>query len=198
MLRDDFKIQRFSGPDVKKYIHELAALRIKIFRDYPYLYQGDLEYEEKYLKTYTDCPASVLILVFAGKKVVGASSAIPLKFETPGIQKPFLNANYPIDTIFYFGESVLLHECRGHKIGEHFFSEREAAAKEQGYSITAFCAVKRPPNDARRPPDFHPLDPFWQRMGYTRHDDLIGHISWTEIGAEKETDKPMTFWLKTL
>lgn len=198
MIKDNISIKRFSGPDVKKYIHELAKLRIKIFHDYPYLYEGDLSYEEKYLKTYTDCPHSVLVLVFANDKVVGASSAIPLQYETDAIKKPFQEADYNIDTIFYFGESVLLHEFRGHKIGERFFAEREAAALEQGYKFTAFCAVKRAANDTRKPKDFHPLDQFWQRMGYTKHDDLTALMSWTEIGETEETAKPMTFWLKQL
>lgn len=194
----NLKVERLSGPDVKQYISALAALRIKIFHNYPYLYEGNLAYEEKYLKTYTDCPHSVLILVFADNNIVGASTAIPLKYEPPAIQKPFIDAHYDVDKIFYFGESVLLPEYRGNKIGERFFAEREAAAREQGYATTAFCAVKRDTNHPKRPKNFHPLDQLWQRMGYLQHPELVAYMSWAEIGETQESPKPMTFWLKQL
>ena len=46
-------IQRFVGRQVQPYIQELARLRIEIFRDFPYLYEGDLDYEAQYLQTYS-------------------------------------------------------------------------------------------------------------------------------------------------
>jgi hypothetical protein len=39
-------IQRISGAALAVYIPELARLRIQVFRDFPYLYDGDLDYEK--------------------------------------------------------------------------------------------------------------------------------------------------------
>ncbi len=192
------QVIRLSGDEIQRYIPDLAALRIKIFHDYPYLYEGDLEYEKKYLQTYTRCPYSVLVLALDDSKVVGASTAIPLQYETEEIRNPFLVANMNVDRIFYFGESVLLHAYRGQKIGERFFAERESAAREQGYSVAAFCAVERPADHPRKSEDWHPLDAFWTRLGYVKHPELTTAFSWKEIGEEKETLKPMTFWIKHL
>lgn len=192
------QITRLAGADVQPYIPALAALRIHIFKDFPYLYEGDRAYEEKYLKTYSESPSAVIVLVKDGDKVVGASTAIPLRDETKEFKAPFIAANMDINTIFYFGESLLLPAYRGQQIGRRFFAEREAAAREQGCTITAFCSVERPPDHPKRPPNWYPLDAFWKSLGYKKHPELKTTYHWKEVGDDKETSKPMIFWLKQL
>lgn len=195
----ELRVIRFKGAAASQYIPQLAELRYKVFRDYPYLYEGDdPNYEENYLRTYTACPESILVLIFDNDRVVGASTAIPLEFETTECQKPFLENNIVVKNVFYFGESVLLHPYRGQNIGKRFFAEREAAAREYGCKITAFCAVERPANDPRRPADYWPLDAFWQKLGYQKHPALRTEYEWKEIGESVLSAKPMVFWLKTL
>ena len=63
-MSSSIHIERFSGLALEKYISDLARLRIEVFRDFPYLYDGDLEYEENYLKTYINCPESTIVLAF--------------------------------------------------------------------------------------------------------------------------------------
>lgn len=198
-MQSNLKIIRFKGPAVTTYIPQLAELRRKVFRDYPYLYEDDdPDYEINYLRTYTACPESVLVLVFDDEKVVGASTAVLLEFETPECQKPFLENNIKVKDVFYFGESVLLHQYRGLGIGNRFFAEREAAAREYGCKIAAFCAVERSPTDPRRPPDYQPLDAFWQKLGYQKHPELHTEYEWKEIDEKTLSPKPMVFWLKML
>jgi len=198
-MQNNLKIIRFKGPAVEKYVLQLAELRKQIFRDYPYLYEADdSDYEVNYLRTYIACPETALVLVFDGEQVVGASTAIPLEFETPEFQKPFLENKMNVKDIFYFGESVLLPQYRGLGIGKRFFAEREAAAREYGCKITAFCAVERALTDPRRPPDYQPLDKFWQKLGYQKYPTLHTEYEWKEIGETIATPKPMVFWLKNL
>jgi hypothetical protein len=42
-------IKTVSGKDFEPYLLRLANLRIKIFREYPYLYDGNIEDEKQYL-----------------------------------------------------------------------------------------------------------------------------------------------------
>jgi GNAT superfamily N-acetyltransferase len=197
-MTSPLRIIRLKGQEIVPFISELAALRIKIFHDYPYLYEGDLEYEKKYLKTYTDCPEVILVLVFDQDRIVGASTALPLKFETPNVIEPFRQHIYNINSIFCFGESILLPEYRGQQIGKQFFAERENAAREQGYKIATFFEVIRSPDDPRRPSYWHPLNSFWEKLGYEKHSELNSSYSWKEIGETEESPKPITFWLKQL
>ena len=123
------ELKRLSGDALKQYIPELASLRIEVFRDFPYLYDGDTEYEARYLQTYIQCPESVVVLAFDGDKVVGASTGIPLKFETDEVKAPFIKAGLNIDEIFYCGESVLISKYRGQGAGVAFFDHREDHAR---------------------------------------------------------------------
>ena len=103
-------VQRLSGDAIDPYLSELAQLRIQVFREFPYLYQGSAAYEEKYLKIYAGTPDSVLVLVRDGERVVGASSGLPLMAEPPDVIQPFTACGYDARRIFYYGESVLLPE----------------------------------------------------------------------------------------
>ncbi len=193
------RLERLSGEQLVHYIPELAKLRIKVFRDFPYLYDGDLDYEERYLKTYIEAPDSVIVLAFDGDKVVGASTGIPLKHETKEVKQPFIDAGYAIDKVFYCGESVLISDYRGQGAGVAFFEHREAHALETGsFEYSCFCGVQRPEDDPRRPADYVPLDDFWRKRGYEKHPELNTTFNWKELDEAEESAKPMTFWMKKL
>ncbi|HEC58374.1 hypothetical protein LCGC14_0946630 [marine sediment metagenome] len=192
-------LKRLSGEQLVRYIPELAQLRIQVFRDWPYLYDGDLAYEEKYLQTYIQAPDSVIVLAFDGDKVVGASTGIPLKYETEEVKQPFIDAHYDIDKVFYCGESVLISSYRGQGAGVAFFEHREAHAHKIGsFEYSCFCGVQRPDNHPARPADYVPLDAFWRKRGYEKHLKLNTTFSWKELGETDESPKPMTFWMKKL
>ncbi len=196
-MAKDIRIERWSGAALEQFIPDLARLRIEVFRDFPYLYDGDFDYEKKYLQTYIDCPESVIVIAFDGAKVVGASTAIPMKYETEQLQKPFLEHGYDLDEVFYCSESVLNKAYRGLGIGVRFFEQREAHADDLGgFKHVCFCCVERPVNHPRRPADYVPLDLFWNKRGYVKHPELTTSYIWKDLDDVDETPKPMTFWLK--
>ncbi|NOT85135.1 MAG: GNAT family N-acetyltransferase [Methylococcaceae bacterium] len=196
-MPNNIHIERKSGADLQRYIAELARLRIEVFREFPYLYDGDLSYEEKYLQTYSNCAESVIVLAFDGDKIIGASTAIPLKYETEEVKRPFVEQGYHPDEVFYCGESVLNKAYRGLGLGVKFFEQREAhAADLGGFKHLCFCCVERPVDHPRRPADYVPLDAFWNKRGYFKHPELKTTYTWKDLDEIQETPKPMTFWLK--
>jgi GNAT superfamily N-acetyltransferase len=193
------QIRTFTGAAVAPHFDAVAALRIAVFHDWPYLYAGDREYEKKYLATYAKSPESLFVLAFDGGRVIGASTGIPLTDETAAFQKTFLDRGIELGDVFYFGESVLLKEYRGHGLGHRFFDEREGYARRLNrFKLTAFCSVERDARDPRRPADFRPNDVFWSKRGYTRQDDMFCTIDWREIGATAESAHRLRFWLRDL
>lgn len=196
-MSQQIEIIRLSGAPLKAYIPELARLRMEVFRDFPYLYDGSLEYEEEYLQTYVDTDESVIVLALDGKQVIGASTGIPMRHENDEFTLAFLDSGYDSDRIFYCAESVLNRDYRGHGLGVRFFDEREAHARERGgFDYTSFCCVERPVDHPLRPPGYVPLDKFWTNRGYTRHPKLVTRYKWKDVDKDEETWKPMTFWLK--
>lgn len=193
------KVIRISGHELNEHLLDVAQLRIRVFRDFPYLYDGDFDYEKRYLQTYTESQGSVVVLAMDDDKVVGASTALPLQHETHEVKAPFVAAGYAIDNIFYFGESVLLPEYRGRGVGVAFFENREAHARDTGsFAQCCFCAVQRPTDHPLRPVDYQPLDVFWRRRGYQEQSNLVAHYSWKDVGEQEESPKPMVFWMKSL
>ncbi|TSA39842.1 MAG: GNAT family N-acetyltransferase [Methylococcaceae bacterium] len=190
-------IKRLSGEDLIPYINDLARLRIEVFRAFPYLYDGSVAYEKKYLQTYIDNPASVMVLALDGDTVVGASTAIPMQYETMELKQPFIEQGYDLEQVFYCSESVLNSQYRGLGIGVRFFEEREAHASSLGgFKHITFCCVERPSNHPLKPVDYVSLERFWEKRGYRKHPELHTTYCWKDVDRDEETPKPMTFWLK--
>lgn len=196
MCRIQLKVVR--GTDLLVYSEALARLRITVFRDWPYLYEGSLEYERGYLKKYAACPDSVVALALDGDEVVGASTALPLTAADSDFQNAFRGSPYEIESIFYLGESVLLPEYRGQGLGHQFFDAREAQAVRCGARYTAFCAVERSMKDPRRPANYQALDPFWTKRGYRKHPRIQAIFDWRETGESLESEHHLSFWMKEL
>ena len=192
-------IRSFTGDAVAPYLDDVARLRIDVFRAFPYLYDGDVGYEASYLATYARTAESLFVLAFDGARVVGASTGIPLADETAAFRQPFVERGIALGRVFYFGESVLQPEYRGHGLGHRFFDEREGYARRLGrFDTTAFCAVVRAADDPRRPPDYRANDEFWAKRGYIRQADMQCAIEWKEVGADASSPHRLAFWLRPL
>lgn len=187
------------GPAVTPYLDDLARLRTTVFRDWPYLYEGNLAYERDYLAAYANSSRSVFVLALDGDRVIGASSGLPLADDAEAFQQPFRARGMAVDAVFYFGESVLLRAYRGQGLGHRFFDEREAHARRAGpFRWTAFCSVERAATDPRRPDDYRPNDVFWGKRGYQRQDDMFCALDWAECGDATPCAHQLRFWLRPL
>lgn len=192
------RVEPLTGASVAAHLGDVARLRIEVFRDYPYLYDGDLDYEERYLAAFAASRDGVIVAAFDGREVVGASTAAPLSAQADGITAPFRERSIDLARYFHFGESVLRRRYRGQGVGVRFFALREAHALTHGATHAAFCAVVRPDDHPDRPGDYLALDTFWRKRGYAPAPGLLCRIGWKEIGEAEETEKPMQFWTKRL
>jgi GNAT superfamily N-acetyltransferase len=192
------RIECATGAAIARHFDALAALRISVFREYPYLYEGSLAYEREYLAGYAGSPDSLVVVACDGDRVVGASTALPLTVHSDSVVPPLARAGFDPATVYYFGESVLEPAYRGRGVGSRFFEERERRARELGFAIAAFCAVERPADHPLRPPGYQPPGALWRRHGFERRADIVGTFAWRDVGNADETAKPMVFWIKSL
>jgi GNAT superfamily N-acetyltransferase len=192
------RIEALGGTDLRRYIDDVARLRIEVFRDYPYLYDGDLAYERNYLSALAASRGGVIAVAIDGATVVGAATGAPLVDQVPAIVEPFRAHGDDVSDIFYFGESVLQRSHRGQGIGVRFFDIREAQARRLGLKMAVFCAVIRPKAHPLRPVHHEPLDQFWHNRGYAPLEGYQCEMSWREVGEDVETPKLMQFWQRRL
>ena len=188
---------RLQGAALRPHLDAVAALRIAVFRDWPYLYDGDVGYEREYLEAYIASPRSVVVLATSGEEVVGASTGVPLADDAPAFRAPFEARGIDPATVFYFGESVLLPAWRGRGIGHAFFDHREDHARSLGFAQAAFAAVDRDPADPRRPAGHRGNEAFWAGRGYVRQPGMTMHLDWNEVDVG-HVDHALTFWTRPL
>lgn len=192
------EVRVLTGPALDAALDDVAALRIAVFRDWPYLYDGSLEYERRYLDSYRTSPGAVVVGAFDGPRLVGAATGTPLEDHAEDFAAAFAPTGLPLATVFYCAESVLLPGYRGQGLGHAFFDAREAHARALGRRFSAFCAVIRPKDHPLKPETYRPLDGFWAKRGYAPLPGVIAHFRWTDVGAAGETEKPLQFWGRPL
>src|SRR3546814_3503369 len=140
-LATPLRIERIGRDDMS--LRALATLRMTVFRGWPYLYDGSLDYEAGYLSDFLSDETAVLVVARLGDIPIGMATASPMATQGEAVRAPFLAAGIDVRSLFYFGESVLLPQFRGLGVGHRFFDEREAAARSAGATGATFCAVDR-------------------------------------------------------
>ena len=192
------RVARLTGDALAAALPDVARLRIEVFRAYPYLYEGDAAYEERYLQVYRDSADAILVGAYDGARLIGAATGAPMEDHADDFGAAFAKSGIALERIFYCAESVLLPAYRGQGIGHRFFDLREAQARELGRDYAAFCSVVRPKDHPARPDGYQPLDVFWRKRGYAPLAGAIATFNWREIGAEDESAHPLQVWMRAL
>ncbi len=193
------RVEPLAGEALARGLPALARLRIAVFRSWPYLYDGSLDYEQAYLAKLAAAPGAVIVAARDGDEIIGCATAAPLAEVEGDFSAPLSAKGYDIATVLYCGESVLLPAYRGQGLGHAFFDQREAHGRRlPGLTRSTFCAVVRPNEHSLRPADYVPLDAFWSKRGYTKVAGLVGSFAWKDIDQSDETAKPMQYWMKEL
>jgi len=194
MIRTEF----FTGPAIAAQIATLSAMRIAVFREWPYLYDGSMDSEQGFMQGFAETRGAGLAVAFDGDVAVGASTCLPLCEEDDHVTAPFRAAGLDIGAYCYFGESVLLARYRGQGVGLRFFALREAHARGMaGVKHATFCAVQRPLDHPLRPAAAVPLDGFWRKRGYLPT-DLLCTMRWKQVDSADRVENTLRFWCKRL
>ncbi len=192
------RVEVLTGSALEAALEDVARLRIAVFRDWPYLYDGDLDYEKRYMQSYRDSEGAVVVGSFDGDRLVGAATGTPMEDHADDFAAAFAGTDERLENVFYRAESVLLPGYRGRGIGHRFFDLREDHARNLGRTKTAFCAVMRPGNHPMRPENYRPLDDFWSKRGYAKLPGVVARFRWKDVGDSVQTEKPLQFWMRGL
>jgi GNAT superfamily N-acetyltransferase len=191
-------VERLTGDRLSAALPDVARLRIEVFRAFPYLYDGDLAYEEGYLQVYRDSEDAILVGAYDGDRLIGAATGTPMEDHADDFGAALAGTGLALEQIFYCAESVLLPGYRGQGIGHRFFDARETHARALGRTHCAFCGVVRPAHHPLRPDAYRPLDAFWRKRGYAPVTGAVARFRWKDIDQEAETDHDLQFWMRTL
>ena len=186
------------GAEITAHLDDVAALRIAVFRDWPYLYDGILAHERQYVASYRDHPGALLVGAFDLGRLVGASTSTPLEDLGVEFAAPFAALGVARNPVLWGPESALLPASCGQGIGHRFFAFREAHARALGRSHVAFAQVLRPDSHPMRPENARTNDAFWRGCGYAPMAGVTVAFEWKDVGDVGETKKQLQVWVKEL
>jgi ribosomal protein S18 acetylase RimI-like enzyme len=122
------RVVPLTGGEIAPALPALARLRIAVFRDWPYLYDGSLGYEEKHLAKLAAANGAIVVAACDGESIVGCATAAPMAEMGAELAEPFRQRGMDIGRIYYCGESVLLPAWRGQGLGRRLIEITLAAA----------------------------------------------------------------------
>lgn len=188
------EIEVIGGEKIRDVIDELGNFRITIFKEYPYLYDGDLDYERKYLSRYSSISDSILLLVRDKEGILGASTGIPIVNDEPEFTEPFKDKN--IGEIFYIGELMIRKDNRSKGIGTLLLKNMLDLINKNQFKTVCLYTVDRGNSHPLKPDFYQSPDSLWRKFGFEKHSSHIVYFSWRDLGNVAETEKPMNVWIK--
>ncbi len=195
-------VTRF-GAEIAPFIREVAGIRIRGFRAFPYLYEGSLDYEEKYLEMYATEGRAMLVRAMDGEKTVAIATATPLHCSCDIVaDAPVLmrRAGFAPETFFHYAEIIVLPEYRGRGIARMIYAEREKTARGFGFTNLCLASVVRAEDHPLKPRDYVPAERVWIKDGFQPTEAYFTY-DWPTIqadGSVREEANPMRFWTRAL
>lgn len=190
------RIFHVRGREAEPFFADMARMRLELFRGFPYLYAGNVEYEEAYLKRYFSCPQAHVLLVVAQDAMVGFSTSIPLAHEIPEHRQPYEQCGLDPREHLYLGEAMLDLPHRGQGVLRVFHELHEQAAREGGLRYATLMTVNRPDDHPLRPADYTPMDVLLDHFGYAKIPGCEIRIGWPQIDTGQVEPNVLSVWRK--
>jgi len=187
--------QVLKGTQIKLIEKSFADLRITIFREYPYLYEGDLPTEKQYFAMFGD--NTLCIIAKDRSKVVGMIIGTPLQDIFKRLLEPL--AEVSIEKMFYLADILVVKSYRGQRIGHTLFELFEKEVRKIGcFTSIIIREILKSPGDQAKPSDYRSLDSFWDKRGFKKMEGISQQEQWTVIGDDTTSSHTMIYQVKNL
>lgn len=175
-----------------EYLAQLAEMRIQVFREYPYLYEGNLDYEFDYLERYVQCPSAILLaLLDSAGQAWGVCTGIPLIHEDPVLSAP-IPGNH--QSGFYIGEVLILPQARGQGWGAKLLEAIIDLSQKLGFKQHYLYTVVEPAHN--RPPHYHSPAKLWRKIGF-EPTPIQCSFEWKRWDQEHPQNHTMELWQRS-
>lgn len=199
----EYTLHIFTTPAEQKTMFDfIAQQRIEQFKGYPYLYDGNMDFEYNYLNGYVSTPKSAFAIAFWQDQPVALITGMPLydfNKDVPNGLDAFKQAGLNAEEYYYFGEFLILPEHRDDSLISKLAAIFEDYVASIGYTKTCFMEES---NDSHplKPADYQEKDYLLLRDGYKKTSAVIGY-TWPTFqldGSIKEQTHDLNYWIKDL
>ena len=193
----------FIGNEGAHLIGIVSDMRITYFREFPYMYKGNLEYEKEYISELTSHKKSMIVTASINSKIVGISTALPLTSDADILKEVynlFEKKSYAPKEIYYYGEVIVLPSYRRKGIANQLYHLHEQQALKWKYKYACLAVVVRDKDDPRKPNQYLSTDIIWPKLGFKK-ENIYFNYHWPTVlsdGQVKDVQNTMVFWTKKI
>ncbi len=193
----------YYGREVTPHIKRISDFRIKYFKEFPYCYEGNYEYEYEYFKGFSQDTKSLVIELLENQKIIALSTAMPLVSNADILKEAvneFRKFGFNPEEFYYLGEIIVDKNNRNQGLGKLMLEKNEEVALKLGFKKMCLSVVVREQGDPRRPNNYKSSDSVWAINGYVKQNIFINYHWPTMLadGAVKDIDNKMVFWTKEI
>lgn len=181
-----------------QHLQHVSEMRMRLFRDFPYLYDAKLDDEREYMHTYSQAGSAALVVTRAEGQLIGLCTTIAISEEIDEFKTKFEALGYAPTKVLYLGEMLLEPAWQGRGLGGQMLERIEAEAAAKGYQWVTAAMVQREENDPRQPDNYRTPRTLLERCGYHAEPRLDSQLTWLEIGQSAPTEHLMRFWVKEI
>ena len=196
--KDGIRIETYRASEIQPHIKDIVNICNHIYREYPYLYNGEHAGYQSYLESYSQRDHSIICCAYDGSKVIGFAAGIPM-VETKDLYKETLLENgYRLENLFYLGEFGLEPQYRWQGIEEALYDKIESHARRKGFETICLWELDDSAHTQYRPQEYIPKDELLNKLGFVSKPYLNFQIFWTNIDELQESAHLAVYWTKTL
>lgn len=202
-MKNVIEIEMKLGKEIAPFVDDVGKIRLDLFKEYPYLYAGDLAGERKYLSLYTLDPHSILAIAKVNEQFAGISIGTPLLGKAnlfPDAKQLFESIQLKAAECYYYGDVLILKPYRGLSIVTKFFHKQDVLIKSWGYKYACSMTVIREEDHPLKPKNYQSDDAIGKHFGYTKTAIKI-KVNWPTMQPDysvKNMDNELVFWVKKL
>jgi ribosomal protein S18 acetylase RimI-like enzyme len=196
-------IDIFVGKETAKYIDIVSEWRIKLFREYPYLYVGDIEYEKKYMQGHATDKQAMIAIAKVDGMLAGFSTGFPLISDSEivaDVKKLVSQAGDDIADYYYYGEIMVLPEFRGRGLASMLYTAQDNLIKSWEFKHVCISTVVQEENHPLKPAGYKSTEGMFEHMGFVKNKLMINY-PWPTIQHDqsiKEVNHQLACWTKSL
>ena len=192
------RIESLSGSAATAKLGEWARLRIEIFSEYPYLYEGATKGEQAYLSTYLRTPRARILGLFEGAHVGGMATMAPLDACEDFAEDVVKATGLAPKTCLYVGDIIFEPRYRGRGLFNVCFNAAEDWGRAHGFSHIVAAAIRTSPTDAGRPQDYRPIAGLFARVGLEKLSGVSMTATYPSTLSHRPEPHVLEYWHKVI
>lgn len=203
-MQNEVKFKLLTGSSIIPFVDKIAQFRMENFREFPYLYASDVEFEKKYLEIYQKEEKAILIIgIDQQDEIIAISTGMPVTNNADLLSvasEMFKKNNLNPDDYFYIAETIISAPYRSKGLYSKIVAMREQAALDLGYSKVCFITVIREPHHPQQPAHYQSPETIFNHCGYKKSSIII-HYTWPTIQPDNtvsDQKHALVFWFKSL